>query len=351
MDFAAKVLSECWYFLMESAPYLLLGFTIAGLLRAFVSERFVSEHLGSGKVLPVVKAALLGIPLPLCSCGVLPASMGLRKMGATKGATVSFMVSTPETGVDSMAVTYALIDPLMTVIRPVAALVTAVSAGLLESFTGGRDGENPVLTCSGGGCGCGGDFVEKRKSLVERIKGGMGYAFGELLRDLVPWLLLGVLLAGLISASVPDGWMEKNLGGGIVPMLVMLVAGIPMYICATASTPIAAALMLKGLSPGAALVLLLSGPATNAGALAAIRKFLGLGATLRYLFSISAGALFMGWLTDIVYRETGVPALAGRVLETESESAVPGAVSVAVLAILVVMAYASKFRGIAIVRR
>ena len=179
MELLIEILAQSWAFLIESTPYLLLGFAAAGLLHGFVSADFVAAHLGRGRFGPVMKAALLGVPLPLCSCGVLPAAMGLRSKGATKGATLSFLVSTPETGVDSIAITYALIDPIMTVVRPVAALVTAISAGLVETLFG-RESKPIESVETGCGCGSEGDEVNGRP-VGQRVRHGMEFAFGELL--------------------------------------------------------------------------------------------------------------------------------------------------------------------------
>jgi uncharacterized membrane protein YraQ (UPF0718 family) len=301
MEIVLEIFRQSWFVLVEAAPWLLLGFGAAGLVHAFVSTEAIGAHLGGKGLGPVVRAALLGIPLPLCSCGVLPAAMGLRKQGATKGATVSFLISTPETGVDSIAVTYALMDPLMTVWRPLSALVTAIVAGVIETFAEAKK-TSPDSEISPNNCA---SQPAPAKVLDgtpgQRLVKGLKYGFVELLWEIAPWLAVGIFAAGAISALVPAGWLEAALGGGLSAMLVMLVAGVPMYICATASTPVAAALILKGLSPGAALVFLLVGPATNVATLIAVGKNLGVGASLRYLASISLSALAMGAALDWVY--------------------------------------------------
>ncbi len=301
--FAEAALRETWAILLESAPYLLFGFLLAGLLHGLVSADTVARHLGRGKVGSVLKAALLGIPLPLCSCGVLPTALGLQRKGASKGATVSFLVSTPETGVDSMALTYALLDPLMTVFRPLAAFLTAVVAGVSENLLGRGEPAKKGVELE---CACSDTPTATTGPVSTRLRKGLGYAFGDFYRDLVPWLALGLLVAGALSASLPDGFIGAHLGTGVYPLVVMLVAGIPLYICATASTPIAAALILKGLSPGAALVFLLAGPATNLATITALAGTLGMGATARYLVSIAVGALGLGMALDAVYAGFGI---------------------------------------------
>ncbi|MDW7710003.1 MAG: SO_0444 family Cu/Zn efflux transporter [Deferrisomatales bacterium] len=306
-EFASAVLAGTWHILSDAAPYLLFGLFAAGVIHAFVSAEGVARHLGRGKVRSVVKAALFGIPLPLCSCGVLPAALSLRKKGATKGATVSFLVSTPETGVDSISLTYALMDPVMTVARPVAAFATAVAAGTAENVFG-REEPSPEPPPSA--CGCREAHGSEAAGRLARAREGLRYAFRDLLGDLAPWLALGFLGAGLITVLVPPEFIEAHLGGGLLPLLAMLVIGIPMYTCATAATPIAAALVLKGLSPGAALVYLLAGPATSLASLTVVAGTLGIKTTLRYLAALSAGALAAGAALDWAYGALGLSAQA-----------------------------------------
>jgi uncharacterized membrane protein YraQ (UPF0718 family) len=317
MDTLLSILEESWAMLLEASPFMLLGLVAAGLLKALVSDDFVSKHLGGHGPKSVVKASLFGLPLPLCSCGVLPAAAGLRKQGAGKGATAAFMISTPETGVDSVAVTYALLDPIMTVVRPLAALVTAMAAGFAINGTGKPEKTSisaPVLenvvessTTATPNCGAGCCSKEEaRQPVGRRIWSGLKYAFGDLLGDIGMWFLGGVIVAGFIAALVPDGFLEQHLGSGVLPMLIMLVAGVPLYVCATASTPVAAALALKGLSPGAALVFLLAGPATNVATLAVASRILGKRAVAVYLVAIVVFSLGFGLAVDALYISLGL---------------------------------------------
>jgi len=264
----------------------------------------------------VIKAAVIGVPLPLCSCGVLPTALGLRKQGASKGATTAFMISTPETGVDSMAVTYALIDPIMTVVRPVAASLTAVFAGVLvNAFPGKEDDGLPlgVLVkpdddCGAGGCGCSGSScaTPAQAGPLERFKIGMNYAFDEMISDIGRWLMVGVVIAGIISAVIPADTLDQYVGTGFLSYLVMLVVALPLYVCATASTPIAASLLLKGLSPGAALVFLLAGPATNGATITVMLKTMGKRAAGLYVLSIIICSLVLAWFVDQLYVALGL---------------------------------------------
>jgi len=304
--------------------YVLFGMVVAGFIRVFFGPSAVGRHLGRGKVLSVVKAALLGIPIPLCSCGVLPAAASLKKQGANNGATMAFLISTPESGVDSMALTYALLDPVMTVARPVAAFFTAGAAGLLENlFAPDRPEARmaPDLSCPVDGCcdgvDCPPEEHRRHHSVVEKIRIGLGFALGELWGDIASWFFVGLVLAGVITALVPDSMVNRYLGGGIHAMLIMLVIGIPLYICASGSTPIAAALILKGVSPGAALVFLLVGPATNMTSLTVIVKILGKRGAAFYLASIALCGMIFGLVLDQVYPALGIlpHAVAGRAAE------------------------------------
>jgi uncharacterized membrane protein YraQ (UPF0718 family) len=302
------ILLETWQILAESAPFVLFGFLFAGLLKALLPDEFVARHLGGNSTRAVIKASLLGIPLPLCSCGVIPAAVGLRRQGASRGASAAFLVSTPESGVDSIAITWALLDPVMTVVRPLAAFVTATLTGILINHlpeeTNQLDQE-PTDCADSGSC-CGTVVPVERPAFMERARAGVTYAFGELLKDIGSWLLLGVAIAGVVSALVPDGFFAELFDHRAASLLVMLVVGIPLYMCASASTPIAAALVLKGLSPGAALVFLLAGPATNAATITIVARYWGRKATVAYLSAIAICSLALGWLLDLFYDWSGL---------------------------------------------
>ncbi len=241
--------------------------------------------------------------------------MGLRKQGANNGATIAFLVSTPESGVDSIAVTYALLDPVMTVARPVVALATAIAAGVIENLLGPSENARsiaPDLTCPVDAC-CNGDNCspeehKQHHTFSEKLHAGFRYALTEVWGDLAGWFLIGVLLAGLITALIPAEVLGRYLGGGLTSMLVMAAVGIPLYICATASTPIAAALILKGVSPGAALVFLIAGPATNVTSVTALLGILGRRATGIYLTTIAVAAIVSGLALDQVYASLGLSA-------------------------------------------
>ena len=318
IDFLFQIAGETWSILREASFFLLLGFVLAGVFAVLVPSRLLMRFLGRGKIRSVLWAAAIGTPLPLCSCGVLPTAIGLSRQGATRGATVSFLISTPEIGIDSIALSYALMDPIITVFRPIAAFVTATVAGIATNLWGGRRQDGPVEAINGDVTlaepreeptpgserrlpldGNGGPRFASQWTAVRKI---FAYGFGDVLDDIAHWLILGVILAALVAVLLPASVIERYLGGGLVTMLAMLAIGIPIYTCASASTPVAAALVLKGLSPGAALVFLLSGPATNVGAIVVLLKFLGRRVVAIYLVSIAVVSLAAGYTLDWIYR-------------------------------------------------
>ncbi|UTF51515.1 SO_0444 family Cu/Zn efflux transporter [Desulfomicrobium sp. ZS1] len=303
-----ELLQACWDILVDSSFWMLFGFFMAGLLRAFVPSDLVARHLGKNQSGNIFKAALFGVPLPLCSCGVIPAAAGLRRQGAGKGATASFLISTPETGVDSMAVSWALLDPLMTVLRPLSAFLTAMVTGFFIDAADKDDApEAKALSplaplgagqgCASGCCSCQG----AAPSLWKRFLDGQRFAFDDLLADIAPWFGLGILLAGIITLYLPDDLGQTLPGGGFTSMLAMLLVALPMYVCATASTPIAAALAMKGFSPGALLVFLLAGPATNAATMVMVGRLLGKKSAFIYVGSIIAVTLVCAVAADALY--------------------------------------------------
>jgi uncharacterized membrane protein YraQ (UPF0718 family) len=317
LSFLLKVFGASRDLFLAAAPYILFGLVVGGLLKVFLSASYVARHLGHGRFSSVVKAALLGIPMPLCSCGVLPAAASLKKQGANNGAVTAFLISTPESGVDSISITYALLDPIMTVARPAAAFVSAFVAGFTENWLHPPEQvmtSVPDLSCSVDGCcdgvDCSPEEHSHHHSFMQKIIFGMKYAATDIWGDLVGWFFMGIFLAGLITVLVPEEIFTVYLGGGLSSMLLMLVFGIPLYICATASTPIAAAFILKGVSPGAALVFLLVGPATNITSLSVLIGILGKRTTLIYLVSISVISVISGLILDRVYESLNISARA-----------------------------------------
>ncbi len=292
-DFVKSIIVDFWATVAEMSPYLLFGFLVAGILSVLISQRLVERHLGGKGIWPLLKASIFGVPLPLCSCGVIPVSMSLHKHGASKGSTISFLLSTPQTGVDSIFVTLSLLGLVFAIFRPVAAFVTGIVGGsLVDVFSRSpRDGQPAPAKCTDECCGGAGN---------KKIARGLKYGFVTLPRDIGRAMLVGLIVAAFISALVPEGYFAEKLGTGIFAMVVMMFLGIPVYVCATASVPVAAALILKGLTPGAALVFLMTGPATNAASFVTIWKVLGRATAITYLATVAGCALLSGILLDYI---------------------------------------------------
>jgi uncharacterized membrane protein YraQ (UPF0718 family) len=372
MDILERFFNELWMILTESSVWLLFGFLLAGVVHVLVPREWMLKHLGGKGFIPIAKASLLGIPLPLCSCAVIPVAAGLREHGATKGASAAFAISTPQTGEESIPLTWGLFGPVFALVRPVIAVFTGLLAGILIDLTdtektSGESTDDVIddsvddpgaigLTitnaddagaavakvekkatgscCSSAlepaksSCCCSstpdptpetGSCCSSSKPKEEAAAGsccsstpqktGLGFAgsvketfrhgFGVMLVDLVVWLTIGLIMAALIGSVVPQGWFEEHVGSGLWPKLVMLMVGIPLYICATSSTPLAFSLVAAGLSPGAALVLLLSGPATNVATMSWLIKDLGGRALVIYLGVIAGVALASGIFFDL----------------------------------------------------
>lgn len=273
----------------QMSPYVLLGFLFAGLMHAFVPNTLYRKYLGGSSFRSVFNATILGIPLPLCSCGVIPTAMSLRRDGASKGATIAFLIATPQTGVDSIIATYSIMGLPFALLRPIAAAFTALLGGFLGIKLTDEKGEKPInepLHAE--------TAEEEKKSFGEKIKCAIKYAFVDMMQDIGRWLIVGLVVAGLITVFVPASFFEIFASSSLLSMLFVLLLSIPMYLCATGSIPIAVALMLKGLSPGTALVLLMAGPAVNAASILIVSKVMGRRTLLVYLGSIITGAMIMG---------------------------------------------------------
>lgn len=330
----------------EASPWLLLGLLIAGLMKAWVPSQILSKHLGKGKS-AIVKAALIGAPLPLCSCGVIPVATELRRSGASAPATASFLVATPETGIDSVSVSYALLGPIFAVYRPFAAIMSAIITGGLVSGIKEEDikpptqeekqtnsaccaSKNPVkeslkATPKESACCSSKPVIEEVKettkkssccssstatsskattmtpsalaNFVNKTKTGVHYASTKLIDDIIVWLAIGLIFAAIIRTFLPEEFL-LSYGSGLPAMLLMIAISIPMYICATASTPIAAGFIMAGLSPGTALVFMMAGPATNISTLGVIKNEMGSAVLTRYLLGVAVCAIGFGSFLD-----------------------------------------------------
>jgi uncharacterized membrane protein YraQ (UPF0718 family)/copper chaperone CopZ len=282
--------TELIFILTEMAPYLMLGFIFAGLLHLLFPKKRVRKYMGQNNFRSIFNAALLGVPLPLCSCGVIPTGISFYKHGASKASTVSFLISTPQTGVDSIFVTYSMLGLPLAIIRPVVAFITGLIGGLVTKKIDPEKGEDFIESNEAGD--------ELPEGFFPKIKEMFRYSFVDFLQDISNWLIIGLLIAALISVIVPDDFFADKIPNDFLGMIVILLISIPVYICATASVPVAAVLMLKGLSPGAALVLLMAGPATNAATITMIGKVLGKKSLIGYLGAIITGALLSGLIID-----------------------------------------------------
>ncbi|MCC5900631.1 MAG: SO_0444 family Cu/Zn efflux transporter [Halomonas sp.] len=301
-----KLVSELLSIALTAAPWLLLGLVIAGIIKAWMPEHLLQRWMGGRGLGSITRAAVIGMPLPLCSCGAIPTALALHRGGAGRGPTTSFLISTPGVGVDSVLLTSVLLGPLMALARVLGALVTAIITGVLVGFT-----KSPVVaTAAAGGCcaskGCGDN---KQQDVVpvggwQRSRAGLRYAFSDLLDDISGWVFAGLLLAGVLVTLVPPNTMA-GFSGGLGALMLMAVIGIPLYICAAAATPIAAGLLLAGISPGMALVFLLAGPITSLATLAILRRELGNQALAVYLGSVLMVTVLVGWLFDVALGITG----------------------------------------------
>jgi uncharacterized protein len=307
------VLLEILAVALSAAPWLLLGLFAAGLIKAFVPERVLKRMVGGRGLAGISRAAVVGAPLPLCSCGAIPTALALHRGGAGRGPTTAFLIGTPGIGVDSVTITYALLGPFMAVVRALGAVVSAITTGLLVAATGGQSSPThaPAPTCSGG-CANGSCAVDmsiplsaSAEPIRGRLRSGMHYAFGELLDDISAWILVGLAFAGVLITFVPPQAMA-SYGSGLLPMLLMAVVGIPLYICATAATPIAAGMLAVGVSPGTVLVFLLTSPVTSMATLGILRREMGNAALGCYLSGIVTTAVLLGLLADQVVVRAGI---------------------------------------------
>lgn len=330
MELLTKYLENFIEVSLEAAPWLLFGLLAAGLIKVWIPESFMKRVLGGKGSWPVIKGAFIGAPLPLCSCGVLPAAIGLRRSGASNGATLSFLVATPETGVDSIGVSYVLLGPFMTVVRVIAAVASAIITGMLAVIFLAKKkhviSEEPVVSCcSGGGCSseaeskpesiessccsssvsCSSGESDNTSKFWSRNISGLKYALSDIWDDIAYWLIFGIAMAAVLATFFP-GQALAEWGSGLPAMILMLLVGIPMYICATASTPLAAGLLIAGISPGTVLVLLLAGPATNMATIAILFKEMGRSTVIVYLIGISLSSIGFGLLTDYVVAANGI---------------------------------------------
>lgn len=303
---------------LEIAPWLIVGLVASGLLQATSPKRLIARLLGKPGLGSIIRAAIIGAPLPLCSCSVLPLAVDLRRQGASRGATASFLVSVPETGVDSVAVSYAMLGPFMTIARPIAAIFSAICAGLGVELI--KDEPNRNEAPPADACGCAHEEQSPapascchsaeppkppKKSILARLIEGQRYAFTTLFGDIIKWLVIGIIVAAAAMTLIDPGQIA-SWGSGLPAMLAITAIGIPMYVCATASTPIGAAMLYAGVSPGTVIVFLLVGPATNIATLGVVRREFGTAGAVRYFAAVAGSAIVMGLITDLLVKDFSI---------------------------------------------
>ena len=338
-----NVLQEILSLALAAAPWLLLGLFVAGLVHAFMPRALLQRWAGGRGIGAITRAAVIGAPLPLCSCGAIPAALSMYRNGADRGPSVAFLIGTPGIGVDSVIITYALLGPFMMVARALGAVVTAIGTGLLVARTGSPSPIRSTASASACPSACCGSSESTAPAepartdngpLRERMRKGIAYAFGDLLDDISLWLLIGLVLAGVLIAFVPAQALA-SYGSGLLPMLLMAVIGVPLYICATAATPVAAGMLVAGVSPGTVLVFLLAGPMTSMAMLGVLRREMGNAALGCYLFGIVVTTVAIGLLVDLLHTHSGISIVAQ---VTAIEGLLPQWLKAAALILLVLAA-------------
>ncbi len=303
-----------WEIFLLLAPFMLIGLLLAGMLHVFIPRYMIQRLMGGRGLLSVITSAALGIPLPICSCAVVPVSIELRRKGASKPSIMSFLITTPESGSDSILITWGLLGPFMAIARPIASFFSALLAGffaivLLKDSNEDNRQKHVDSDCNDHCYDHGEESLddnEEYMGIFLSLKRIFSYAFKKMADEIVFSLLVGLLLAGLIIVAFPDNLAMYGLSEGIIPMLVLLAASVPLYMCASASTPVAAALIVKGISPGAAMVFLLAGPATNITTIVMLTRQFGGGFVRVYLACIIAGALISGYAFDYLLVLSGI---------------------------------------------
>lgn len=300
LEILTTIIRETWLVTAQMGPWLLFGFLVAGLLSVAISPAWLERHLGGPGMGPVWRAALFGVPLPLCSCGVIPVAASLKQHGASRSATTAFLLSTPQTGVDSILVTWTLLGPLFAVFRPVAALLTGVlGGGLVQVFDGASATDPKPAAAAKSGAPL------RPQGVGAKLRAAFEYGFLTLPADIGRALLIGLLVAGLLGALVPADFLSRFLGTGPLSIALMMLVGIPIYVCATASVPLAASFIFLGATPGAALAFLIAGPATNAATITTVGRVLGRRTAVIYLLTVAVSAFGGGLLLDWLMPRAG----------------------------------------------
>jgi len=358
MEFISNYFSELIYLVKEMAPWLLFGLVFAGLLKVYFPQKHIDKYLGKPTAKSAVNASLLGVPMPLCSCGVIPTGISFFKNGASRGATNSFLISTPQTGIDSIFATYSMLGWPFAVLRPIVAFTTGIIGGILTNWLIKEQPKpkpiNPMFAglkldvkkagkaeanCDDSGCGCHAEPKKESHSLLKAAN----YAFIELLQDISKWLVMGFMFAALISVLLPNDFFSMFQGYGIFEILIVLAASVPIYVCATGSIPIAAVLLMKGVSPGAALVFMMAGPATNVATITVIGKTMGRKSMFIYLASIIGGAIFFGLLMNWLIPADFILSKMNHMAHGEAHEMLPGWIGISASVFLILAIISGYF--------
>jgi len=335
VDYLGLFLLEIWSLCLQMSPFLLMGMFVSGLISMFVNSRLILKHIGSKNFLSILKSTVLGIPVPLCSCGVIPVAATLRDSGASKGSTVSFLVSTPQTGVDSIFLTYGMLGPVFALFRPLAAFVSGIFSGMvINSFDDDTHHHLPDPD----------DAPNDKKPFIERLYSGLSYGFLTLPSDIVVPLFQGLIIAAAIAIIIPPDFIaEKFSTSSYIMLFMMLAVSLPIYVCATASIPIAVALMAKGVTAGAVFVFLMAGPATNASSIAVVKNILGRKTMAHYLFLISSTAIVFGFILDS-FITIGLPAVSSS-SHTHADDSYISLFFTILFVLILLNAYTHKLKG------
>jgi len=329
MEYVAKYFIETWSMMTQLAPWLLLGFALAGIISIFLRREMVAKMLGGKGFGSIFRATLIGVPLPLCSCGVIPVAAAVREKGAGKGATAAFLASTPETGVDSAIATWGMLGPLMAVVRIAVAFVTGILAGIFVRFVTRNERDDEITTAAD----------DEKSGKRPTIADGIRYAFMTMPDDMAGSLATGILLAGAVAALLPGDFFAASGMNGAVAYLVTTLVAIPLYVCSTGSIPLAAAMIHAGFSPGCALVFLITGPATNMTTIATMRRYLGAKAIAAYLSAIVLTAWGAGLFIDA---GLGAETIMGDMPHAMGKASLVGNVCAAILAVMILKGLAMR---------
>lgn len=303
MEIISQIFTNTWYYTKEASPWLLTGFLFAGLLKAFVPSEILLKYLGGRNIGSILRATLVGIPLPLCSCGVIPTGIGMYKQGASISSTLAFFIATPATTITAIMLSFGMIGSKFTLVWIIACFSIAVLIGILSLFflkdkpkdlKKNIEKEHTfkiqkIFNCKN----CQNIFGGKMKEVFR-------YGFIEMVGEIGVYIFIGLLAAGIISALIPPGFIGKNLGTGVLPLLIIVLIATPMYVCSTASIPLVASLIAKGMHPALGIAFLIAGPATNISPILAIGKVMGKKTALLYLISIIVFSILITFILEFL---------------------------------------------------